>query len=99
MDAVLAFIHTQYIVTGAAGGFLHVAHDRKMDTKEALLYILSAIVLANFFGPLALDLSPEWLAHAPHASDGIGGLLGYGVSRVCQLADIKLNHMNGHEGP
>ena len=100
MDAILSYIHTQYIVTGAAGGFLHVWHERKFDTKEVVPYMLAAILLANFFGPLVLDLAPDWLAHANHAADGVGLLLGYGVSRICRAADRRMDKgLNGHEGP
>jgi len=100
MDAVLAYIHTQYILTGAGGGFLHVLHERKMDPGEALRYILAAIILSNFIGPLVLALVP---AIPPSAADGVGFVLGYGVSRICRFADryldkeLKPYERHGHD--
>ena len=96
MDAVLALIHTEYILTGAGGGFLHVLHERKMDPAEVVRYILAAILLSNFIGPLVLALT----SIPAEAADGVGFILGYGVSRFCRFADRYLDkELKPYEGP
>jgi hypothetical protein len=83
MDAFLAYIHTEFILTGACGGFVHGLHERQTDPREILRYMLAAALLPNFTVPLVLVITglPESTA------SGICFALGYGVFRVCRLAD------------
>jgi hypothetical protein len=97
MDVILAYIHTQYILVGVGGGFLHALHERKIDPREVLRYILAAALLSNFVVPLVLAFFPS----IPEgASGGIGFGLGYGVFRICRAADRYLDkELNPFEGP
>jgi hypothetical protein len=97
LDAVLSVIHTQFILTGAGGGFLHILHERKLDPGEAARYILAAILLSNFVGPLVLVFVPSIPAGA---AEGVGFVLGYGVSRICRFLDRYLDkELKPYEGP
>ncbi len=96
-DVVLSIIHTQFILTGAGGGFLHILHERKLDPAEAARYILAAILLSNFVGPLVLVFVPSIPSGA---GDGVGFILGYGVSRICRFLDRYLDkELKPHERP
>jgi len=97
MDAVLALIHTQYILTGTCGGFLHALHERKLDAREVARYMLAAALLSNFSVSLLLIFVPS----IPEAAgEGIGFFMGYGVFRICQFADRYLDkNLKPLEGP
>jgi len=97
MDAVLALIHTQFILTGVGGGFLHVLHERKMDPVEVVRYLLAAALLSNFIVPLVLVFAP---GIPESGAGGVGFILGYGVSRICRFADRYLDkELKPFEGP
>ncbi len=97
MYDLLAYIHTQYILTGVGGGALHVLYDRRTSTGEVVRYLLASALLANFITPLALSLIPSIPIED---AGGVGFILGYGVFRFCSFADKYLdNRLKPLEGP
>ena len=97
MDVAMALIHTQFILSGVAGGFLHSLIDRKLDAGEVARYISASAILSNFMTPLVLIFVPS----IPEgAGVGIGFGLGYGVFRICQFADRYIDkNLKPFEGP
>ena len=97
MYEALAYIHTQYILTGVGGGALHVLYDRKTTTREVARYLLASALLANFITPLVLSMVPS----IPLENGGaVGFILGYGVFRFCGFADRYIdNRLKPFEGP
>jgi len=103
MDEISAFFHTQYILTGVAGAFLHALHDRKLDPREVARYIAAGAVLSNFVGPLALVLATTVLrldSIPEGAGNVVGFVLGYVVFRLCRFLDRYLDkELKPLEGP
>lgn len=97
MNDLLLYIHTDFILFGAGGAFLHSLHDRKLDPYEVARYIAAGVVLSNFITPLVLFLVtsiPEKLGV------GVAFGLGYGVFRFCRFADRYLDkELKPFEGP
>jgi hypothetical protein len=84
MHDLLFYIHTDFILFGAGGAFLHSLHDRKLDPREVARYIGAGILLSNFITPLVLIIVtsiPEKLGV------GVAFGLGYLVFRICRFAD------------
>ena len=96
MYEVLAYVHTQFILTGVGGGALHVLYDRKTSTGEVVRYLLASALLANFITPLVLSFVPG----IPIEGGGVGFILGYGVFRICSFMDKYLdNRLKPFEDP
>ena len=97
MDAILSYIHPQFILAGVGGGFLHAVHERRLDPNEVIRYLTAAALLANFIVPLVLAFAPNI---PREAAGGIGFILGYGVFRFCRFANRYLDkELKSHEGP
>jgi hypothetical protein len=98
LDVLFAHIHTDFILFGAGGAFLHSLHDRKLDPREVARYIAAGVLLSNFITPVVLILFPS----IPEgAGVGVGFGLGYLVFRFCRFADRytdkKLEPLEGPE--
>ena len=97
MYDLLAYIHTQFILAGTGGGFLHALHERKVDPGEVVRYIVAGALLSNFMVPLVLIFVPSI---PEQAGSGVGFILGYGVFRFCRFADRYLDkELKPFEGP
>jgi len=97
MHDLLSYIHTQLILVGVGGGFLHALHERKIDPREIARYIAAGALVSNFIVPLVLIFVPSI---PEEASGGIGFIMGYGVFRFCRFADSYLDkNLKPFEGP
>ena len=98
MHDVLFYIHTDFILFGAGGAFLHSLHDRKLDPYEVARYIAAGVVLSNFITPVMLIL---FTSIPEGAGVGVAFGLGYLVFRICRFADRftdkKLEPLEGPE--
>jgi hypothetical protein len=98
MHELLPYIHTQFILAGTGGGFLHALHDRKLDPREVARYIAAGALISNFIVPLVLTFWPGIPEQAGGAAAGF--ILGYGVFRFCRFADRYMDkELKPLEGP